>query len=357
MKYIFSLLLALLVSSAPLLAQVMDIETGETNSFAPTAEENALLGRISGNDLATPSDLYGTIHLIGKDDFFLTDSTKIFLDQAELVTFEINMEDMMDLGAQMGLLMKSFMEDGKTLRDLLNDEDYALVKAHFDKIGLPLFMLERIKPMFLTVMASGDMSPDAMQTGEMVSYELEFMELAQAGKKKMGGLETMEFQMSVFDSIPYEAQAISISVAAGNPLGISTPDDLAGKVIGVEIGGFEEAKIKLLSEELVGKGMDAIDVRTFDNFATAYQALRAGQTDGTVSIDSTAADYAKRGEFDRAISGMFATPVALAMANDELAEAVLGVLRDMKGDGTYDALLDEYGILTNDTFEIRGPSK
>ena len=182
-------------------------QTLEQKSLAPTPAENALLWRISGNELATPSYLYGTIHLIGKDDFFLTDSTLSAIANAKMVTFEINMEDMNNLAAQMGLLMKAFMEDGKTLKDLLNDEDYQLVKDHFDKIGLPLFMLERIKPMFLTVMAGGDMTPEAMQSGEMLSYELEIMELAEAGKKKMGGLETMEFQMSVFDSIPYEAQA------------------------------------------------------------------------------------------------------------------------------------------------------
>ena len=82
-----------------------------------------------------------------------------------------------------------------------------MVQDHFQEIGLPLFMFERIKPMFLTVMASGDMSPTAMSSGEMLSYEMEIMEIAQAGEKKMGGLESMEFQMSVFDSIPYDAQA------------------------------------------------------------------------------------------------------------------------------------------------------
>lgn len=170
------------------------------------------------------------------------------------------------------------------------------------------------------------------------------------------GIFWTEERAAMMQMIPYESQAISISVAAGNPLGVGAPEDLAGKVVGVEIGGFEEAKIKLLDEELQGKGLDPIDVRTFDNFATAYQALRAGQTDATVSIDSTAADYAKRGEFDRAISGMFATPVALAMANEELAEAVLGVFNNMMADGSYKALLDEYGILANTEFEIRGPS-
>lgn len=171
------------------------------------------------------------------------------------------------------------------------------------------------------------------------------------------GIFWTEERAAIMKMIPYESQAISISVPSGNPKGISKAEDLAGKVVGVEIGGFEEAKLKLLAEELVKKGMDAIDVRTFDNFATAYQALRADQTDATVSIDSTAAEYARRGEFDRAISGLFATPVSLAMANDELANAVLGVMNDMVKDGSYKALLDEYGVLANEgALEIRGPS-
>lgn len=158
--------------------------------------------------------------------------------------------------------------------------------------------------------------------------------------------------------IPYESQAISISVPSGNPQGISKPEDLAGKTVGVEIGGFEEAKLKSLDEELQSNGLDAIDVRTFDNFATAYQALRAGQTDATVSIDATAAEYAKRGEFDRAISGLFATPVALAMANEELSTAILGVLNEMMEDGSYQKLFDEYGLLANSSaFIIRGPDQ
>lgn len=157
--------------------------------------------------------------------------------------------------------------------------------------------------------------------------------------------------------VPYESQAISISVPTGNPQNITTTDDLAGKTVGVEIGGFEEAKIKLLAEEIKGKGLAELEVRTFDNFATAYQALRAGQTDATVSIDSTAADYAKKGEFDRAISGLFATPVALAMANQELADAIVKVMNSMYDDGSYQALLDEYGILANkEPLAIRGPS-
>jgi hypothetical protein len=41
----------------------------------------------------------------------------------------------------------------------------------------------------------------------MKSYEMEFFDFAQEKEKETGGLETIEFQISVFDSIPYKAQA------------------------------------------------------------------------------------------------------------------------------------------------------
>lgn len=156
--------------------------------------------------------------------------------------------------------------------------------------------------------------------------------------------------------IPYESQAISISVAKGNPLKIAKPEDLAGRTIGVELGGFEERKIKELDKALTDKGLKPMTIRTFDNFATAYQALRAGQTEATVSIDATGAEYAKRGEFDRALSGLFATPVALAMKSTKLAEAVVKALNDMQKDGYYVKLMAEYGLLANkEPFAVKGP--
>lgn len=178
------------------------------------AKENALLWKIEGNDLEVPSYLYGTIHMIPAKDYFLTDAAKESFEECKQVTFEINMEDMMNIGAQMSLMMGAFMNNGTTLKDLLSEEDYKTVDAHFSEMGLPLFMLERIKPMFLSVFASGDMDMlggigNMSDTTEnaIVSYEMEFMEMAKATNKSINGLETAEYQMSMFDSIPYKAQA------------------------------------------------------------------------------------------------------------------------------------------------------
>ena len=161
---------------------------------------------------------------------------------------------------------------------------------------------------------------------------------------------------AMMNMIPYESAAISISVKKGNPLGISKQEDLAGKAVGVEIGGLEEKKLKEIDKNLRAKGLTPINIRVFDNFALAYQALRAGQTDASVAIDATAAEYVKRGEFDRAISGMFPMPCALAMKNDILAKTVLEAMNNMMEDGFYQELMDEYGLLPNSSpFIIRGP--
>jgi polar amino acid transport system substrate-binding protein len=157
--------------------------------------------------------------------------------------------------------------------------------------------------------------------------------------------------------IPYEQQAISVSVAKGNKtLTVDKPEDLAGRTVGVEIGGFEEAKLHAMDKSLTDKGLKAITIRSFDNFATAYQALAAGQLDAVVAIDPTAADYAARGQFDRPLHGLYPTPVALAMKNKPLSEAILKVLNDMMTDGSYAKLMDHYGLIANTApFTIAGP--
>lgn len=169
--------------------------------------ENALLWEISNEDLDAKSYLFGTIHIIGEEDYFLPKGTLTALDNSEKIVFEINMEEMEDLSKVMGLLGSIMMKNGTTLKDLVSDEDYSLIKKHFDDLGLPIFLLEKMKPMFLTVFGSGDIKPGDLQSGSIKSYEQELLTMGKEANKEFAGLETIEYQISVFDSIPYEDQA------------------------------------------------------------------------------------------------------------------------------------------------------
>ncbi len=186
-----------------LLASVLVMGIAQPSSV-PT--EKALLWKISGQELAAPSYLYGTIHMINKEDFFLNNATRSAIETAQTVTFEINMDEMDDMSALMPLLMQAFMVGDTTLSDLLTEEEYQLVAGHFSKMGLPMAFLDRIKPMFLSAMGGEGMMA-AQQQGSLVSYEMEILKLAKSQGKSIGGLETAAYQMSMFDSIPYQVQA------------------------------------------------------------------------------------------------------------------------------------------------------
>lgn len=157
--------------------------------------------------------------------------------------------------------------------------------------------------------------------------------------------------------VRYEEQAISISVPRGNPRKITKLEDLAGLTVGVEQGGFEFRRTQDIAKALEEKGLKPITVRPFDNFAVSFQALRAGQLNAAVSIDSTGKEYDDRGDFTRALSGLFGTPINFGLRSKVLAQAVAVVLGEMKADGSFGALLEKYGVKAYDgPFDVVGPS-
>ena len=181
----------------------------------------------------------------------------------------------------------------------------------------------------------------------------------QAGRWDMinTGIFYTEERAKLMQMIQYEDQAISISTAKGNPLKIAKPDDLSGKTIGVEIGGFEERKTRELDKQLTDKGLKGMNIRTFENFAMAFQSLRAGQVEVALSIDSTGAEFQKRGDFERVLSGLYPTPVALALKSKPLAQTVAQVLNDMRADGSLQKLFTAYGVKAADgAAVVKGPN-
>jgi len=180
----------------------------QPNAKVETKDDgSALLWKIE-SDGAPPSYLFGTIHMIEKDQYFFTSEMDDALKTTKELVLEIDLEDAMDIGSQIALLQKALMTGDTTLKDLVTDTEYNMVKDHFEEMGVPFFLFEKVKPMFLTIFASDDMfSGGGLNMDEVKSYELELIEKAKSLDIPVDGLETVEYQMSIFDSIPYRAQA------------------------------------------------------------------------------------------------------------------------------------------------------
>jgi len=144
--------------------------------------------------------------MIDKKACFLDDETKEAIKNSQEVICEIDIEESMNPVAMLALMPKMMMKDN-TLKDLLSDEDYQLVADKLKEAGLPSVLADKLKPMFVSMMLE---NPKGIPDGEevdMVSYEMEIMDIAKAQEKPMSGLETATYQMSMFDSIPLEQQA------------------------------------------------------------------------------------------------------------------------------------------------------
>ena len=163
-------------------------------------QTSSLLWKIEGNGLEKPSYVFGTIHLICPDDFFLSDATKKAVSATEQVVMELDMDDpqLMPKMQQMSMNpeMKNFSED-------LPEEQLAVINGFFTKhYGANLTQLGIMKPFALLSM----MLLKSMDCSQPASYEQSLVQEAGTHDLEVLGLETVEFQMSVFDNASLEEQ-------------------------------------------------------------------------------------------------------------------------------------------------------
>ncbi|HUQ96747.1 MAG TPA: TraB/GumN family protein [Chitinophagaceae bacterium] len=171
--------------------------------FAQTkSTSNTLLWKITGKGLAKPSYLFGTIHMLCADDIQVSDSLKAAIKTSDKVYLELDMDNIFEM---VGIMGKMKMRNDTTLADLLTPAQYDSVKQYFkaQKTLLPFSVLETYKPM----LAASTLMQASLDCDNQVAMEQLIMKEAKAQGKGIKGLETMAYQMSIFDSIPYSVQA------------------------------------------------------------------------------------------------------------------------------------------------------
>ena len=171
-------------------------------SVAQTTANNTLLWRISGKNLSRPSYLFGTIHMLCADDIQLSQNLKNAIQSSDRIYLELDMDNMFEMLSVMG---KMKMRNDTTLADLLTATEYEKVKEFFatHRTMLPFSVLEKYKPM----LAASTLMQASLECKKQIAMEQLVMKEAKSAGKGIRGLETMAYQMSIFDSIPYQLQA------------------------------------------------------------------------------------------------------------------------------------------------------
>ncbi len=164
-----------------------------------TERESSLLWKVEGEGIET-SYIFGTFHMISHADFQLKDNVKQALKNSDALILELDMDDP---GMQQAMMQNMQMSGGATIKDMLNEKEYQFVDSLLKAtVGQSLDMMQTFKPFIVSSM----LIPTLIE-GQVVSYEMQLITLAKQDEKEVLGIETVEEQMAIFDSIPYEQQA------------------------------------------------------------------------------------------------------------------------------------------------------
>ncbi len=187
-----------------MLLLVLGCQSQPAPTLPSNKDNNSLLWEITGKGLKKPSYLFGTFHMMCRDDIRFSNNLLSALKDAEEVYFEMDLDDAANtLGAMFFMNMKN----GQTIRELYSEEEFKRVEAFFrDSLHVALSSFQKMKPSFLEAF----LYPKMMPCKNLSGVEQELLKLAGKDHKEIKGFETIAFQASVFDSIPYSQQAKSL---------------------------------------------------------------------------------------------------------------------------------------------------
>ena len=171
-----------------------------SQSFAQIPTEKTLLWQISNSTNTKTSYLYGTIHLICPDKIAIDTVIKEAFNKTTQLFLEIDLDD----PQMMAKVMKGMMmPDSILLEKMVGKTNYDSMNTIFkSKAGIPLSVMGKAKPMLLM----SAIFPALLQC-KPDGFEKHFQEMAKQNHIPLKGLETIEYQLRVFDSIPYSVQA------------------------------------------------------------------------------------------------------------------------------------------------------
>src|SRR5688500_13248807 len=177
-------------------------------SIAQTAQPAAATAKLPDTDPAlwvvkdkdTTVYLFGTFHALdGKTDWF-NDEVKAAFDRSSKVYYEIVKPE--NPAERAPLVQKYWMAtDGKPLTSTLSEKGKKDLAAALASVGGTTAMVEPMKPFAASMVLAALGMQKVGKTGEQ-GAEAVITAAAKSSSKPVDQLETMEFQMQLFDRLP-----------------------------------------------------------------------------------------------------------------------------------------------------------
>jgi uncharacterized protein YbaP (TraB family) len=289
----------LLLAAACLLTPAARAQTGD---LPPVPENTQTITDVDPalwvlRDADTTVYLFGTVHVLRPGLGWFDDNVRAAFDKSDTLVLEMLDPSAAEAAAVMADL--SIDKSGRTIRQKLGAEDLVAYEAAVAKLGLPHAALD---PLDGWAVAVNLYYAGLLQKGyDMTSgVEVQLKAAAAASKKPMLGLETMRFQLSIFDSLPETVQVEYVTTTAKSIDEIAPQTDRLVElwatadtdgVAAVMNEGFDALK---LTEPLLTRrnaNWAAWINQRMAKPGTVFMAVGAGHLAGPVSVQHLLAAY------------------------------------------------------------------
>ena len=173
--------------------------------------------------------------------------------------------------------------------------------------------------------------------------------------------DNVERQKEV-DFVDYFSAGSSVLTRKGNPERITSTNDLCGKTVAFQRGTTNEDLAQAQSTQCTARGARALTVLPFDTDPEAQQQVKVGRAVADIA-DYPVAAYAARtsgngNDFEVVGQQIDPAPYGIAIAKNktDLRDAVQTALKAVVADGTYDRIMEKWGVALGalKTAEING---
>jgi len=190
--------LALVLLFAPLYAAAQNV-SGELENKRAILHPKGLLWKIEKQGMP-PSYLYGTMHVADPRVTNLAPPVERAFVQADHFVMEV----LMNFEAMGYMARVSFFDDGRTLKEIMRQSEYErLTRLVNERLLISENVVKNMKPWAVLMML---MMPADQQSTGAAALDMVLYRRATQRNAQLSGLETIEEQVSVFESMSLEDQ-------------------------------------------------------------------------------------------------------------------------------------------------------
>lgn len=241
--------------------------------------------------------LFGTVHILKPGLSWFDEGVKTAFDASDRLVLEMVEPPAAETQALFSKL--AIDTSGKTLRSKMTDSDRPIYEAALGKIGLPAEALDPLDPWAAAV----TISVVAMQKQGFdinSGAEKQLTAAAKAVSKPIGGVETIEYQLGIFDNMP-ESEQVRFLIESAKV--IDNSEQMMDRMVALWGTPDPEGLGRLMNEGLTSRALyDALLTRRNANWAkwideqmekpgTTFMAVGAGHLAGPTSVQALLPAY------------------------------------------------------------------